>query len=55
MPKLKLNCQDLSILVQSVTKTRLDNHMVDHIDTLYTKNETEYPCLIELRVVYDEN
>lgn len=42
-------------LVQFVTKTRLDNNMVNCIGTIYTKNETEYQCLIELSAVCDEN
>ena len=41
MPKLKLNCQDLSNKVRSVMETRQDNDMIDYTDAIYAQNEIE--------------
>lgn len=39
--KTILNCQDQLDRVQSVTKTKQDNEVTDHIGVVYAKNETK--------------
>ena len=36
-------------------KTRQDNDVIDRLDTIYVKNETELPCLIGLGIICDKN
>ena len=55
MPKLKLNCQDLSNRVQFVMKTRQNNDLIDHPSAFYVENDTELSLLIESGVNCDEN
>ena len=50
-----LNCCDRSDRVSTVTKTRLENDVIDHIDMVYAKNEIDLPWLIILGMVFDEN
>ena len=52
--KLKLSCHDWSHYVQSMTKTRKDNDVTDHIGAIYAKNEIELSWLIGQGVTYDE-
>ena len=40
--KMKLSYRDRSNRVRSMIKTKQDNDVIDHIDVVYTKNETEY-------------
>ena len=39
--KMKLSCFDQLDYVHSVTKTRQDNDMIDHIGLVYTKIDIE--------------
>ena len=55
MPKMILNCRDLSDEVLFVTKTRQDNDMTSYIGVVYAKNETELLGPIELGVVCYQN
>ena len=36
-------------------KTRYDNDVIDHIDVVFAKNETELPWSIGSSPVFDEN
>ena len=53
--KMKLSCHDWSDWVWSVTKTRQDNDMTNHVGLLYTKIKIELLGPIWSGVVYDEN
>ena len=55
MPKSKLNYWDLSDQVLSMMKTRQDNDMTNHIDTVYAKNDIELLWPIEPIVDCDKN
>ena len=44
--KLKLSCHDWSHYVQSMTKTKKDNDVTNHIGAIYAKNEIELSWLI---------
>ena len=54
-PKTILNYRDLSDLVQSIMKTRLDNNMTNHIGTVYNENKIGLSGPIKPCVVPDEN
>ena len=41
MSKTKLSCLDQSDLVQSMTKTKQDNDVTNHINVIYAENETK--------------
>lgn len=51
---LKMNCRNLSNLVQFVMKTKQDNNMTDRIGAIYTKNDNELSRLIVSDVICDE-
>ena len=53
--KMILNFCDWSNRVPTMTKTRNDNYVTNHIDMTYIENETELLWPIELGVVCDEN
>ena len=53
--KKKLSYCNQSDWVQSVTKTRQNNGVIDHINMVYTKTEMELLGSIWPSVVYDEN
>ena len=53
-PKMKLSCHDRLDRVWSMTKTRQDNDMTDHIVLFYTKYKTELLGPIYPGVVFDE-
>ena len=55
MMKLKLNCRDRSNRVQSMTKTRHNNNMIDCLSVVHAKNYTKQLGLIEPGVICDEN
>ena len=55
MPKMILNCRDLSDEVLFVTKTRQDNDMTSYIGVVYAKNETELLGPIESGAVCYQN
>lgn len=38
---MMLNCHDQSDWVSIVIKTRLENDVTDHIDVVYSENETD--------------
>ena len=50
-----MNCGDRSNRVQSITKTREDNNVIDRIGAVYAKNDTELWWSNGSGVVYDEN
>ena len=53
--KTKLSSRDQLNRVWSMTKTRLDNDVVDHIGLFYAKTKTELWGPIWSDVIYDEN
>ena len=53
--KMILNFYDWSNRVPTMTKTRNNNYVTNHIDMTYIENETELLWPIELGVVCDEN
>ena len=55
MPKLKLNCQDLSNRVWSVIKIKQDKDVIDHIGVIYTVNNNELLWSIGSGTLYNEN
>ena len=50
-----LNFHDWSDRVQSVTNTKEDNDVINHIGVVYVENDIEISWLIELGGNYDEN
>lgn len=54
MSKMILNYHDQSDRVSTVTKTRLENDVTNHIDVVYTKNDIELSRSIKSGVIYDE-
>ena len=46
MPKMKLNCHGQSNKVRSMTKTKKDNDMIDHIGVISTKYYIEMSRVI---------
>lgn len=54
MSKMILNYHDQSNRVSTVTKTRLENDVTNHIDVVYTKNDIELSRSIKSGVIYDE-
>ena len=55
MSKTKLSCLDQSDLVQSMTKTKQDNDVTNHINVIYAENETKLLWSIGPGAVDDEN
>ena len=53
--KMILNFYDWSNRVPTMTKTRNNNYVTNHIDMTYIENETELLWPIKLGVVCDEN
>ena len=53
-PKMKLSCHGRLDQVRSVTKTILDNDVIDYIGAIHTKNEGELSGLIELGAIFNE-
>ena len=54
MPKPKMNYRNLSNQVQYVMKTRQDNNMIDHVDTVYAEKDTKLSWHVGLGADYDE-
>ena len=52
---MRLNCQDLSDQMLSVTKTRQDNDMTDCISVVYMETKTKLSRFIELGVICYQN
>lgn len=46
-PKMILNYRDRSNRVLSMTKTKLENYVIDCIDMVHVENETDLSWLIE--------
>ena len=55
IPKTKLICHDQSNQVWSVTKTREDNNMIDHIGLVYVEIKTKLLRPIWHGAIYEEN
>ena len=53
--KTKLSCRDLLDQVQFVTKTRLDNDVIDHTGAVYAENKIELSWPIEPGAICDKN
>ena len=50
-----LNCQDWSNNVQSVTKRRQENNIIDCIGPLHVEKKTKVSWSIEQCTIYDED
>lgn len=55
MSKSKLNYHDWSDKMQSITKTRQNNDVIDRKGVVSTEYNNELSRLIELCVVYDKD
>ena len=55
MPKTNLRFHDQSNVAESMTKTKQDNDMIDHIHLVYAEIKTELFGPIWPNAVYEEN
>ena len=55
MPKMILNCQDLSDQERFVMKNKQDNNMIDRTYVVYAKNDSELSWPIKQDFICDEN
>ena len=54
-PKTRLSYRHQLDLLQSITKTKWDNDVTNHIDVVYDENEIELLSLIRPSEVYGKN
>ena len=52
---MKLNCHDRFNRVRSMTQTKQDNDVIDHIGMVYVENKIELSCLIRKKMTHDND